>query len=457
MERGAFGTTAAAHAAGDDMRSWLKGLVTFRSDCPDDGPRFASTLFVAGRNQAPPCRSPMNVVVNALSARTGGGRTYLKNLLAYDPPEGVRVQLLTLPGLSLPRLSRRIKVVAAGGALVNPFVRAAWERELLPRTMRRTSADVLFCPGGVVGTRRSRSWRTVTMCRNMLPFDPAQRARYGVGYTRARTMLLERVLLRSMREADLIIFISEHARGVVGGRVGRSVPHVVIPHGVSELFRANGAAVRPTWLPERYLLYVSNLEPYKRQVEVVTAFGMLRRANVGPQKLVLAGAPSSVRYAQEVRNRVRALDLEDHVVLAGDIGHEALPALYQFAEVNIFASECENCPNVLLEAMASGRPLVVSNCAPMPEFAGASALYFDPGSPAQLADRLAELLADDAKQQLLSDEAVSRSESFDWETTARSTWDAILAIGESRPVGPGSHSTGEEAAHATAPAPQPRR
>jgi len=102
-----------------------------------------------------------------------------------------------------------------------------------------------------------------------------------------------------------------------------------------------------------------------------------------------------------------------------------MPAVYQHALLNIFASQCENCPNILLEALAAGRPVVVSNRPPMPEFAGDAAVYFDPQSPNELADVLASVLDDSAAMADLSAKAEKRAFLYDWKSTAMATWKAI--------------------------------
>jgi glycosyltransferase involved in cell wall biosynthesis len=107
------------------------------------------------------------------------------------------------------------------------------------------------------------------------------------------------------------------------------------------------------------------------------------------------------------------------------IPYSMMPAIYQNALVNIFASECENCPNILLEALAAGRPVLSSSYPPMPEFAGTAAVYFDPRAPIQLAEALAATLDDPALMSEMARRAVERSRDFDWHATAKATWLAI--------------------------------
>lgn len=372
----------------------------------------------------------MKLVVNALSARMGGGQTYLVNLLAHPPDPGrMRLFVYAPSSLALPEQENVTRLHPAWPT-DNPAVRTLWEKTVLPRVLRRLGAQVLFCPGGVVATRAPRGCRTATMFRNMIPFDPVQRRRYPLGYQRLRNWLLNRVMRESMVRADRVIFISAHARRVIEKAAGRRLARaVVIPHGVNPMFRGATAAPdqRPPWLPDEYLLYVSTIDRYKAQVEVVQAYAHLCRMRPTGEKLVLVGHEMP-GYGRRVRREIARLGLEGRVVLAGAVRYSHMPAVYRHAKVHIFASESENCPNILLEAMAAGGAILASSRPPMPEFGGDGVIYFDPSRPGQLAARTAELIDDAPARARLGAKATARAQQYDWGTTARRTWEALQEL-----------------------------
>lgn len=370
----------------------------------------------------------MRIVINALSARLGGGQTYLHNLLEHAPPGLQELYLLAPDSLVLPRSDAPVVRLPTPRALRNPFLRSGWERFVLPGLLVKLRADLLFCPGGLINTTVPAGCRSVTMFRNMMPFDMAQRRRYPYGYQRLRLWLLERLMLRSMQAADRVIFISEHARSVIESRLGRRLARaLVIPHGINPRFRADPRQPlpRPAWLPaEDYLLYVSTLDVYKSQIELVQGYALYRARHASAPKLILAG-PDSTGYGRRLRREIARLRLENEVILAGKVPYYDLPALYQHALVNLFASQTENCPNILLEMLAAGRPALVSDRPPMPEFGGDAVAYFDPGRPQDLADELDRLLADPLRQAELANRAARRSLDFDWRVSAEKTWAAL--------------------------------
>ncbi len=371
----------------------------------------------------------LRILINAFSARQGGGQTYLVNLLQHRSAENeIAIFLLAPPSLKLPDSIKGVTRLETNFPVENPFLRALWEKFWLPVLLRKLKADIFFCPGGTVGAKAPAGCKTVTMSRNMLPFDLKQRKKYPLGYDRFRNWALSKTLLRSMLSADLVIFISNYAEAVIKDLAhGALKKTIVIYHGINPHFRIEPGKElpRPTWVPqEGYLLYVSTLDVYKAQIEVIQAYAALKTRRQTIEKLLLVGFENAW-YGRKVRDEVARLGLEQDVFVVGSIPYDQLPAVYQHAAINIYASETENCPNILLEALAAGRPIVSSNRQPMPEFGGDAVVYFDPSSPADLADAILAVIDDPARQAQLSSRAYEQSQLYDWKISAQSTWDAI--------------------------------
>lgn len=370
----------------------------------------------------------MNIVINALSARLGGGQTYLINLLRYLPDDGdLRIFIFVPEGLALPEDSR-ITRLRTGWPTDNPLLRAVWEKCVLPKILRKLGAHVLFCPGGVLSTRAPDGCRTVTMFRNMIPFDMEVRRRVPFGLQRIRNWLLERVMLNSMASADLVIFISDFARSVIAARItiGNAV---TIPHGISESFRCGDSVLaRPDFLPAgEYMLYVSRFDVYKHHYEVVSAYASLAPEVRAACRLVLVGE-SDTACGDAVRALVAARGLGERVHIMGAVPYQLLPAVYRNARLILFASSCENCPNILLEALGAGRPVLSSSVMPMPEFGADAVAYFDPRNAQEIAARISEVIGDPLRADQLARRAARRNADYDWALTARRTWHSISAL-----------------------------
>lgn len=372
--------------------------------------------------------SQMEIVINALSARRGGGQTYLVNLLEnLNDFNGNKIFVLAPDSLQIPSHPKTEKI-RVNWPTENPLFRAFWERYCLPSLLKKLNAGILFCPGGLINTPISKDYKTVTMFRNMIPFDRVQRAKYPYGLMRIRNWILEREMLKSMLKADLVIFISDFAKQLINNRTGFKLKKTVtIPHGINNIFKISEEKKpnRPKWLPkEEYLLYVSIFDMYKNQLEVVKAYHLFKKRRKTIEKLVLAGHNKSA-YGKKVLHEIYRLGLQNDIIFPGQVNYTELPGAYYYAKLNIFASECENCPNILLEALGAGRPLLASNKQPMPEFGGDAAVYFDASSPADLADKMSVIMDDDNKIKKMSLKAIERSHYYDWRKTAGKTWEEI--------------------------------
>jgi glycosyltransferase involved in cell wall biosynthesis len=371
----------------------------------------------------------VKIFINALSARRGGGQTYLYHLLEKLPDNGINQVILVSPdSFKAPRNRNNIiRLYTHDIVANNPIIRVLWEFFCLPRILKKIGANVLFCPGGTVTGIIPAGCKVVTTFQNMMPFDLKQRRKYPLGYMRFRNWALKKKILRSMNRSDLVIYISEYAKNVIVKEYLVKIRKcVVIPHGIDPNFRRipDSKLDIPAWLPDDgYFLYVSTLDVYKAQIEVITAYALLKKRRNISQKLVLIGSEYKP-YGNKVRMAIADHNLKNDVIIKGAIPHDTLPSVYQNADVNIFASETENCPFILLEAMAAGRPLLVSHCQPMPEFAENSVIYFSPESPEDLANKLSVVIDNEMKLDL-PNKALQQSFKYDWCRSAKETWEAI--------------------------------
>lgn len=367
-----------------------------------------------------------------MSSLLGGGQTYLINLL--DELPAAEVFLIVPEDLKAHFLNRkRLTVISVGRWNLNPLIRVIWENFRLPKLLKRLGIDVYYSTGGLFPFM-PLPCKTVSAFRNMLPFSKVDRQRFPIGYKRVRYFFLRILLGRAFRRADAVIFISNYAKRVID----RTIPQrrgisEVIYHGVGEEYRRSDKRPlpRPTGLPPEYVLYVSILNFYKCHLEVVEAWSLLRQRRPTTEKLAFIG-PEYAPYGAKVRALITALGLGDEILMLGKIPHEKLPAYYQNAKANIFASTCENCPNILLEAMASGTPVLSSDIEPMPEIAQSGAKLFSPFDPQQLAQVLEEILDDQEVSRHMARAASLRAEKFSWKESRVHTWGLLTSLAHSK-------------------------
>jgi glycosyltransferase involved in cell wall biosynthesis len=112
----------------------------------------------------------------------------------------------------------------------------------------------------------------------------------------------------------------------------------------------------------------------------------------------------------------------------GYVSDAELRALYEHAHGFVHPSYYEGFGLPPLEAMACGCPVLVSNTASMPEVCGNAALYFDAHDSADLADKVRQLMQDEALRQRLRQSGLERAEHFAWRKCAEKVSQRIDTI-----------------------------
>jgi len=155
-------------------------------------------------------------------------------------------------------------------------------------------------------------------------------------------------------------------------------------------------------------------------------------AKVGPElgvSLVIAGGTNRFLSQDELQEPQR-LGLGDWVKWAGWIDSNTLPAFYQLAQALLLPSLFESFGMPILEAMASGCPVVTSNCYGSKEIAGEAAMLVDPLSVDSIAHGIRRVLTEPLLRQDLIEKGRRHSQSFTWQRCARQTLELLERIAQ---------------------------
>jgi glycosyltransferase involved in cell wall biosynthesis len=214
---------------------------------------------------------------------------------------------------------------------------------------------------------------------------------------------------RSARRASRVLTGSERTARDLVERYGLPPERVVVtPYGFDPVYRPDG----PTPANGAYALFVGGLEPRKDPVAALEAFALVN----GDLRLILAGPAR--RAAEDVRATLRRLGLEKRVELRGYVPKEELATLYRGAACLVLPSRYEGFGLPVIEAMASGTPVVATAEGAISEVAGDAAILVEPGDPSALAAGIERALAERAR---LRAAGLERARSFTWAETARRT------------------------------------
>jgi glycosyltransferase involved in cell wall biosynthesis len=289
-------------------------------------------------------------------------------------------------------------------------------------------------------TRRMRGWLLHTPNYVLMPFDgPAATTVHDLSWIhhpdahpRERVRFLERHLPRSLEQAARVFTDSAFVAAELETRLG--VPRAkvrVVPLGVDARFHPRARAecapalARHGLADRDYLLVVATLEPRKNLEGLARAYARLPAATRARHPLVVAGARGWL--AAGLEQALAPLEARGEVIRLGYVDEDELPLLYAGAHAFAFPSFYEGFGLPVLEAFASGVPVLTSSGSALEEIAQASngpvALCVDPGDEGALAAGLERLLEDAAWRAHATPAAIAHARSFSWQRCVERTLD----------------------------------
>ena len=369
----------------------------------------------------------LTIGFDAGNTRTGGGLTYLTEMMGAAEPESLGIDKVVVWGNSatLARLPdkawlKRIHQPAYDGPFYEGF---QWQARKLGVSAAAENCDLLFFPGS---TYVGKFAPFVAASQNMLPFSPLERARYGLSWTRVRLKLLEYAQAKTFRRATGMIFLTQWAKLEIESYLRTNYRRAkIVPHGISERFRRDAVPQPPSSAfsmenPFRWL-YVSIVAPYKHQWNVAHAVARLRAQGI-PVTVDFVGPAyePSVRLLNET---IKQLDpAGEFLRYRGEVLNQELHNYYHGADGFTFATTCENLPNILIEAMSAGLPIASSRFGPMPEVLGDGGLYFSPEDIGETCEVLLRMFRDPELRRRCAERAVRRASVYSWARCGHETF-----------------------------------
>jgi glycosyltransferase involved in cell wall biosynthesis len=377
----------------------------------------------------------LTIGIDATNLRGGGGLTHLYELLTILQTEvhGFRRVVVWGSTATLSMLEDMSWLEKSTPSELDKglFHRSLWQLLHLSQSAREAGCDVLFVPGG---SYFGNFHPVVTISQNLLPFEIYELRRYGWSFFTLKLLLLRLVQTHTFKKAEGIIFLTDYALKMVMKVTGRMRGKTsIVKHGLNPRFIKlpkiqRDIAEYNDSHPYR-VLYVSIIDQYKHQWHVVEAIAILRKKGL-PIELDMVG-PANLRALKRLNATIDCVDIGQHWVhYHGAIAFDELHHWYAQADLGLFASSCENMPNILLEKMASGLPIACSNMGPMPEILGQAGVYFDPEQPDDIARALLELIESPQLRNELSKLSYASAQKYSWQRCADETLRFLNAVAQ---------------------------
>jgi glycosyltransferase involved in cell wall biosynthesis len=366
----------------------------------------------------------LRIGINALyllPGKVGGTETYIRNLvdgLSRFDPDNTYFIFVNKESVGVFRdLPPRITIVHCPLRASNRPARILWEQFILPFQVLRRKIDVLlsagmtapfFCPAA-----------------SMLVIYDLQHINQPQNYSPFALYFFKTIIYVSAKTADGIMAISKHVKNDIVTHYNIrpdviSVTYLGVNHEAFFPERSGDADYARTRynLPEKYILYAAALLPHKNHQRLLQAFKDIK-GKIPGRKLVLTGAWE--KGHDTVVGIIADLGLQDDVLMLGWIPFEDIPLIYRGAELFVYPTLHEGFGLPVLEAMASGVPVVCSRVEPLIEIAGDAAFFVDPYDQSDIARGIAAICGDKALRTQLVERGLLRAGEFTWDKTAKAT------------------------------------
>jgi glycosyltransferase involved in cell wall biosynthesis len=194
------------------------------------------------------------------------------------------------------------------------------------------------------------------------------------------------------------------------------------------------AVLKKYHLPDFYVLYLGSYELHKNVTTLLLAFSYVGQALGEDYPLILAGRkpdkitptfPDYNTYAKDLR-------IEEYVRWIGFVDEADKPVLYRHAETFVFPSRYEGFGFPVLEAMASGTPVVTTNSSSLPEVIGDAAFAVDPDDPRAMAGAIISTILEENTRSEMQQKGLEQAARFTWEKTATDTLLVYDRVSQSR-------------------------
>lgn len=328
-------------------------------------------------------------------------------LLVYaDPPRGVQPAIPQAPNFA----GRRIP-------LSDRALAALWHRLSVPIPVDLVTGpvDIFHSPNFVLPPVR-RGVKVLTV------HDLAFLLRPECADVKLREYL-EKTVPRSVARADFIMADSVNTQDDLICLLGVPLNKVqVVPGGVESRFKPVNDQALLDGMRQRisggapFILSVGMIEPRKNLTRLIEAFELLKTRYHTPHRLALVGKRGWL--SDGIYQRAKTSPLAKEILFPGYVADHELPLLYGAADLFAYPSLYEGFGLPPLEAMACGTPVVSSSSSSLPEVVGDAAVMVDPENSEELAEAMANTLADTAIRTRMIASGIEQSGKFTWRAAA---------------------------------------
>lgn len=296
-----------------------------------------------------------------------------------------------------------------------------WQQLSLPASLRRHKIDIFLAPYNIAPFYLPSRVRLILVLHDTILLK-----KFSKPDLRGKLMDIYRrwQIPASVRRASIVLTVSEHSRSEILAAFPRANVRVISCTVSQEWFDP-----RPIEKRDGYLLLVTSSAPHKNAAGALEAYAVYaQRAGSNAKPLKIAGL---FRQAEAYHKRLQQLGIASLITFLPYMGERELITIYQDAAALIFPSFAEGFGIPLLEAMATGTPVIASSAASLPEVSGDAAYYFDPYNVKDMAAAIETVLTDYDLRKRMATKGLDRVKLYRSEVIGRQVikfWEEVAGI-----------------------------
>lgn len=373
------------------------------------------------------------IAIDATSIVNTGGFTHLYNLienfdLKFHPD--IKEIVIYSSNSVLEKLPNHYFITKRSHFFLNigKVMRLFFQLYILDLSLKKNKVNILLSTtGDYVGSFKPY----VGISQNMLLYEKNFWKEISVIKEKAKLLINHKRQRKCFESAAGIIFISKYARNYITNELNiNKIPSKVINHGIAPYFINQ----QPNKLKHKInkektikFIYVSTVHVYKNQWNVIDAVWKLRQDGI-KVSLTLVGPviynPSGKRLFSKMKERDPIGEFINYIP---QVSHDKLPLEFSKHHAVIYASSCENMPNILIESMASGLPIACSDKQPMPEFLKDGGYYFNANSVDSIKKAIINLIEDNNLSKKIK-QNLNEIRNLQWQKTSKKTFNFLTSL-----------------------------
>ena len=299
-----------------------------------------------------------------------------------------------------------------------------WHRRMMPSFVKKNNYDLVFFKVGQKCYPFTGKVKGVAVVHEII----------SESLKHIDSAMERKLLLKSLQNSHAIISSSQYVKNdMVQLGIDPEKIHVIYT-GVDHQhffpktdFTDEFVTISPFSIKRPFFIYPSSITDYeKNHINLVNGFSFFKEKTSLPHRLVLAGSEGQISHA--VHELVTSCPANSDIFLTGYFPHQNLPDLLSSAEACVYPSSIEGSGVPVLEALASGIPVICSKSGVLPEITGGNAMFFDSNNANEICECLEKIASDKEFKDKLVKDGIAWAEKFSWQKNIEETYRLIKQI-----------------------------